>query len=133
MVKTTTYFEVLVIGVPPGLCAMVSTELTERGGKASFYSDPQEAIRHCRGNIPDLVIVHGESLGVAPEVFIRELLGVSWTMSTLLITDEDEETVHEKTEGLGILGHIRSPGDTGALGKLLDTFITMRQSRQPPT
>lgn len=131
MVTTTNDFEALVIGVPPGLRAIISTELAERGGKASFYSVPQEAILSCRDRVPDLVIVQEESLGIAPEAFIRELLGISWTMSTLLITDEDEETVHEKTEGLGILGHIRSVGDTGSLRDLLDTFIRIRQSPQP--
>jgi hypothetical protein len=54
---------------------------------------------------------------------LSEFLTIAWTTSAILICDEDEETVHQRTEGLGILGHIRSVRDMDGLDKLLDSFL----------
>jgi hypothetical protein len=60
--------------------------------------------------------------------FVTELLKVSWTVSTILITEDDPETVHEKAEGLGILGSISHPDDREKLEELLKEFKRLRMS-----
>jgi hypothetical protein len=55
--------------------------------------------------------------------FLSEFLAISWTTAAILISDEDEETVHRRTEGLGILGHMRSVKDVDRLEKMLDSLL----------
>jgi hypothetical protein len=57
--------------------------------------------------------------------FLAELLKVSWTTSAILISDEEEEALHDRTEGLGILGAIRTVDDVKSLDRLLDKFREM--------
>jgi hypothetical protein len=54
--------------------------------------------------------------------FLQQLLAISWTTASILISDEPEDTLHEKTEGLGILGRIRDYGDIIGLKMLFRTF-----------
>jgi hypothetical protein len=55
--------------------------------------------------------------------FLAELLKVSWTTSAILISDEEEEALHDQTEGLGILGAIRAADDVETLDRLIDRFL----------
>jgi hypothetical protein len=59
---------------------------------------------------------------------IRDFLAVNWMTASIVICDVDEDTIHERAEGLGILGHIRSVGDVQSFGQLLDTFKQMASS-----
>jgi hypothetical protein len=58
------------------------------------------------------------------------LLKVSWTTSTILIADEEEEAIHDQTEGLGILGSIRTVNDMETLDRLLDRFLEIVSPNQ---
>jgi len=62
--------------------------------------------------------------------FLAELLKVSWQTSTILIADEEEEVIHDQTEGLGILGAIRTADDIGSLDRLLDRFLGIISANQ---
>jgi hypothetical protein len=54
--------------------------------------------------------------------FILALLKVSWTTATILVSERDDEAIHEATEGLGILGHIKGYEDLKSLEDLLKKF-----------
>jgi len=88
----------------------------------------ERAVEACSENPPELVIVDDRLSAMSGPAFIARVLEVSWTISSILITDEDEETVHDKCEGLGILGHITSPYDIEGLERLLDEFAAMQTS-----
>ncbi|MBI5569121.1 MAG: hypothetical protein HY914_04165 [Desulfomonile tiedjei] len=97
--------------------------LWKRGISAQVMAEPAKALDECRANPPHLAIVASELGAMAGTRFLAELLKVSWTTSTILIADEDEEAVHLRTEGLGILGSIRTAEDTASLERLLETFL----------
>jgi hypothetical protein len=104
--------------------------LSRRGISASIVADAGEALRECRTNPPHLVIVAGLA-GMTDIGFLRELVKISWQTFTILVADEDEEVLHDQTEGLGILGSIRQADDTENLEKLLDKFVKMVSAEQP--
>ncbi len=97
--------------------------LSRKGVAGIIESDPQAVLDAGRANPPDLLIVEHRLNGMTGSRFLSEFLTIAWTTSAILICDEDEETVHQRTEGLGILGHIRSVRDMDGLDKLLDSFL----------
>jgi hypothetical protein len=104
--------------------------LSRRGISTTVVADADEALRECRMNPPHLVIVAGLD-GMTEIGFLRELLKISWKTFTILVADEDEEVLHDQTEGLGILGSIRRADDTEGLDNLLDKFVKMVSAEQP--
>ncbi|MCA1961821.1 MAG: hypothetical protein LDL33_13630 [Desulfomonile sp.] len=98
-------------------------KLSNLGLKPGIFTDPREALNRCRRTPPALVIVEDNVGGMRGVDFLSALLRISWTTSTILITDQDEEIVHEKTEGLGILGRVTDFGDREGLAKLLKRFL----------
>ena len=104
--------------------------LSKRGISASVKTDPDGALEECRRKPPHLAIV-GKALGSTTGIrFLAELLKVSWTTSTILIADEEEEVLHDQTEGLGILGAIRTVDDMESLDRLLDRFLEIVSPNQ---
>lgn len=97
--------------------------LSDRGMVPTVFTDPQDALQRCRQDPPDLVIVEDGLTGMRGIDFLSALLRISWTTSTILITEDDEETVHEKTEGLGILGSVGGFEDLDGLAMLLRKFV----------
>ena len=51
-----------------------------------------------------------------------DLLKVSWTTATILVSERDENVIHEATEGLGILGYIKNYEDSEGFESLLKKF-----------
>jgi DNA-binding NarL/FixJ family response regulator len=96
--------------------------LSRKGFAGIVESDPKAVLETCMVNPPDLVIVEDRLTGMTGIHFLAELLKVSWTTSTILIADEEEEAIHDRTEGLGILGAIRTADDVKSLDRLLDKF-----------
>ncbi|MBI5252060.1 MAG: hypothetical protein HY912_21405 [Desulfomonile tiedjei] len=106
--------------------------LSKRGISATVVTDAEEALDECLMNPPHLAIV-GSSLGKMTGIhFLAELLKISWKTSTILVSDEEEEALHQKTEGLGILGAIREVNDVEGLERLLDKFFEIVSANQPP-
>ncbi len=104
--------------------------LSKRGISASVKTYPDGALEECRRKPPHLAIV-GKALGSTTGIrFLAELLRVSWTTSTILIADEEEEVLHDQTEGLGILGAIRTVDDMESLDRLLDRFLEIVSPNQ---
>ena len=101
----------------------VMESLSKRRILATVITDPEEALDECRKNPPHLVIVGSVLATMTGVRFLAELLKVSWTTSTILIADEEEEAIHDQTEGLGILGAIRAVDDMESLDRLLDRFL----------
>lgn len=109
----------------PGRAFNLLATLARQGMAATLQSDPIEALRECRLNPPHLVIVEDDLGSMSGVRFLSELLKLSWTTSTILIANESEEAVHERTEGLGILGRIRDYDDTATLHSLIEKFFSL--------
>lgn len=115
---------IIVVGGGDRVSLLIET-MSKRGISAIVNANPDEALEECRTNPPHLAIV-GSDLGSMTGVrFLAELLKVSWETYTILISDEEEETIHERTEGLGILGAIKTTEDVEALNLLLDKLCGM--------
>jgi DNA-binding NarL/FixJ family response regulator len=93
--------------------------LREHGLEPVTEFNPERALELCRESTPALVIVDETAAGTSAGGFIKDLLGISWTVSTIVVSDKDAETVHEMTEGLGIVGSISDYNDREGLQKLL--------------
>ena len=96
--------------------------LSKKGISATIITGPDQALDECSKNPPHLVIVES-ILATMGARFLAELLKISWKTSTILIADEEEEAVHDQTEGLGILGSIRTVDDMESLDRLIDKFL----------
>lgn len=58
-----------------------------------------------------VVVVDGMMPGVLYKTFLMDVLRRNAMLNTVVITDQDEETFHEESEGLGILCPVpASPG-----------------------
>jgi len=101
--------------------------LSQKGFAGIIERDPYTVLETCTGNSPDLVIVEDRLTGMTAIRFLSRLVITSWNTAAILITDEPEESVHEMTEGLGILGHMRNFEDTASLDGLLDRLLDMRR------
>jgi hypothetical protein len=115
---------IILVNEPTGAHGIVDI-LAQRGISATVGTDPEEVLGLCITKNTHLVVVEDTLSSMSGPRFLAELLRVSWTTSSILIWDEDEEIVHEKTEGLGILGSIRSVQDTEGLEKLIDKFFVL--------
>ncbi|MFH0823098.1 MAG: hypothetical protein V2B18_10145 [Pseudomonadota bacterium] len=105
----------------------IAEGLSRKGFRWTVEHDPQAVLGSSRTDPLDLVIVFDRLDSMTGRRFLSQLVGISWTTAAVLIMDEDEEKVHEMTEGLGILGSIRNVDDTDGLLKLLDKFLSMKQ------
>jgi DNA-binding NarL/FixJ family response regulator len=104
--------------------------LSKRSISAIVTTDLDQALGECRMNPPDLAIVGDSLSGMTGIRFLAELLKISWKTATILISDEEEEALHQQTEGLGILGAIRTVDDTESLHRLLDKFFEIASINQ---
>ncbi len=107
----------------PGQAEGIAGALAQRGISAAISTDPEEVLLACRSQSPHLVVVQDDLGQMNGMQFLAALLKISWTTSSILICDEEEEVVHERTEGLGILGSIRGVNDKDGLQRLLDVFF----------
>lgn len=96
-------------------------ELAARGISGQIFT-PDEALEKASTSPPDLAIVSEHLANTTGPRVIQQLLERSWQISTILVSDKDEEILHDETEGLGILGSIKSFDDKMRFNKLLDTF-----------
>jgi two-component SAPR family response regulator len=113
---------IIVVGDGYGVSSLIEV-LSKHGVCATAVVNPDEALDECRVNPPHLTIV-GSDLGSMTGVrFLAELLKVSWATYTILISDEEEEAIHDRTEGLGILGAIKTVDDVDGLKRLLAKFL----------
>jgi DNA-binding NarL/FixJ family response regulator len=111
-----------IIAVDERVSKLIET-LSKQSISATVITNADEALDECLMNPPHLAIV-GSSLGNMTGIrFLAELLKISWETATILISDEEEEALHQQTEGLGILGAIRTVHDTENLERLLDKFL----------
>ncbi len=104
--------------------------LEKRGLATTLRSDLNEALDECRRNPPDLAIVEKTAGAMTGVHFLAELLKVSWTTSAILIADEEENVLHQETEGLGILGTIKSVDDVEGMERLIDRFLEVLSPTQ---
>lgn len=108
-----------------GQARSILASLSRKGFAVTIESDPQSVLETCKVNPPDLVIVEHAVRGMKSILFLSRLVSTSWTTSAILIVDKPEESVHQMTEGLGLLGCIKNSEDTASLDKLVDRFLDM--------
>ncbi len=112
----------LVLVKEPGSAASLIQRLTEAGFIVDSSSDPTLSLDKSRLNKPDLVVVEEDLQTMSGIHFISELLKISWTTSTILVSERNDNVIHEATEGLGILGHIKDYEDLEGFESLLKKF-----------
>jgi DNA-binding NarL/FixJ family response regulator len=109
----------LVLVKEPGDAASLIQRLIEAGFIVDASSDPIQSLEECRRNKPDLAVVDEDLRTMSGIHFIFDLLKVSWTTATIIVSKRVDEAIHEATEGLGILGHIKDYEDLESLERLL--------------
>jgi len=109
----------------PTQALLMTDTLAQRGMSVRIRTDPESLLSECRSEPPHLVIVEDRLATMTGARFLSDLLKISWTTSAIMICDEDEAAVHDKTEGLGILGSVRSKDDIASLNKLLNNFLDL--------
>ncbi len=71
-----------------------------------------------------LAVVEDGYRSLSAPAIVQELLKISWMTHSIIVTDKDEDQLHELAEGLGILGGMKDPHDVKRLNDLL---ITLRK------
>lgn len=70
----------------------------------------------------DIVIVHDDPSTGQGLKLVEDFLKINWMTSSIVICDQQESVIHDRAEGLGILGHIRKSDDLKSLAQLLTKF-----------
>ncbi len=104
---------------------IVSAALEKRGIKSLNVGSLAQCIDQMRTSSPDILIVEDATNSNIGIKAIQEALKISWTVSPILISPLDEKQIHDRAEGLGILGFISSPADTEKLNSLVDVFRSL--------
>jgi nitrogen fixation NifU-like protein len=86
------------------------------------FSTPAGALRGQKQEHFDILIVHDDPSTGEGLKLVGEFLKINWMTSAIVICDQDESIIHDRAEGLGILGHIRTPDDLENLAQLLIKF-----------
>jgi len=115
----------LVLVKESGSAASLIQRLAEAGFVVNASSDPTQSLEECRLNKPDLAVVDEDLQTMSGIHFIFDLLKVSWTTATIIVSKRVDEAIHEATEGLGILGRIKDYEDLESLESLLKKFEEM--------
>ena len=98
-------------------------EALASNGFELFAADDLEAglSEHRREPFSLAVVEDGYKSLSAPAI-VQELLKISWTTHSIIVTDKDEDQLHEQAEGLGILGGMKDRHDMKRLNELLTTL-----------
>lgn len=111
----------------PGL-AQAESLLSTRGIETLKTNSLEQCIEQVRNSSPDLLIVEDDTVHNSGIRAIREALKISWTISSILVSSLDEAQIHDRAEGLGILGSLSSLDDSEGLKALLDSFDRIRSA-----
>lgn len=125
--ESNKYFSAYILCRSPEDTAATRSALVAKGGEVTLFNNTEEFLRQCAASAPDLAVVEDDLPAGRGRKVLADLLAVSWTTSTILVIDEPEEVVHEKTEGLGILGSVTDFGAVESLGRLLKSFSEIRE------
>ncbi|MDD3474053.1 MAG: hypothetical protein PHS86_14830 [Syntrophaceae bacterium] len=104
----------------------LSDVFSTRGIELTVVDSAADCLQKCMIFIPDLLIVEddpGTDVGIK---IVRDVLKISWTVSSILISPLEDNEIHDRAEGLGILGSISALDDFEKLNYLLDTFEKFR-------
>ena len=108
-----------------GISRTINT-LTGRGIEAEAVNSLEQFIDVAGKLTPNLVIVEDDTRTNCGILAIRHALGISWMVSSILVSPLGEDEIHERAEALGILGSMSSLDDTKKLNELLDSFDRLR-------
>ncbi len=89
---------------------------------AEVFSASDRALLRQKQEPFDLLIIHDDPSTGAGLKLAGEFLKINWMTSTIVICDQDESIIHDRAEGLGILGHVRKVDDLNSLAQLLTKF-----------
>lgn len=86
-----------------------------------FLSSDKALVRQKQRPFDILIVQDDPSEGQGLKL-IEEFLKTNWMTSTIIICDQDEATIHDRAEGLGILGHVRQLDDLQSFENLFRKF-----------
>lgn len=121
-------WQALAVVKDPIGAAPLRDALCAEGMTVTVLGNVEEALAYCRTSPPDLVVVDDQIGRDSGVTLINDLLSISWTTATILISSEPEDVVHERTEGLGILGSISDYTDRESLNRLLTNLRSLRRA-----
>lgn len=104
----------------------VSTLLKKHGIESFAVNSLEKCLDRMRLSSPDILIVEDNTNSNIGIKAVQEALRISWTVSPILISSLNEEQIHDRAEGLGILGFMSSPSDVEKLDSLIDIFRKLR-------
>lgn len=96
--------------------------LEKRGINVLDVDSFDQLIDQMKRSAPDILIAEDDFQSDVGLKAIREALNISWMISSILVSNLDEKEIHDKTEGLGILGSITALDDSDKLASLIDVF-----------
>lgn len=103
----------------------ISRALEKRGIQSSTVGSLEQCVDQMKMLPPDILIVEDNAESNIGIKAVREALRISWTVSPILISPLDEEQIHDRAEGLGILGFMSAPSDIEKLDSLIDVFMKL--------
>jgi DNA-binding response OmpR family regulator len=81
------------------------------GGEVQWATAADDVLSRAKTSPWQLVVVDALMPGMQYKTFLMDLLRVNAMLSTVVVTDMDEDAFHEDSEGLGVLCTV--PGNPG--------------------
>jgi hypothetical protein len=94
---------------------------------AEVFSEPDSAVLKHKKEAFDLIIAEDDPKTGKGLKLINDFVTINWMTSSVPISDLDEVSIHDRTEGLGILGHMSHLADLISLKSLMDKFKKFHQ------
>ncbi len=100
-----------------------SKQLSNFGFTTKELNDPDLLLKTCADLTPAIVIVNLDLESDATVKLLTQMVKTSWQTYLIVISDLDEDRIHDRLEGLGILGRIHNESDLPALDSLINKFL----------
>lgn len=101
-------------------CEALTRTLESSGHKGIVFNDRAKAMDHMRTTTPTVIIVQDSGPGDdSASEFIKEALKISWTIDSIVVSNDTPDSIHDRFEGLGVLGSAESFDDVNGFMKLL--------------
>lgn len=127
-ISTDRKLRALILSTNATGVAKVSAFLRDRGIEALAVDSLERCVLQAKSSPPDILIAEDDVTSNIGLLAIRELLRISWMVSSILVIDLDETEIHDRAEGLGILGNLRAIDDLEKLDRLLDDYYSLMPS-----
>ena len=129
--KEPREIKVLLVEPERAVADWILPVLENRGYTVESCTEADEAVGRVQNSRYDLVLVHDEVEKWPGRDIVKEVVRVSPFTCCGVITDMDDNEVHERMESLGIVGHVGTRPDPETLHTLLDGFEKIWRSTVP--